>query len=116
MSEMAREIRNEDILMLTPGEIASFKVNSKSKDVYAALYELLEQFKRENIVTFEIEFYGFTCKAKKVPIYFINKIGEWTPESLDLERLENFLAIMQEHANTEIFVNVLFYPSFRTKV
>ena len=98
--------------MIRPGELTNFKINFQPKEVYSTLYDLLKQFKDENINSFELEIYGYTCKRKKLSIYFINKFDEWSPESLDLSQLENFFAIIKEHDNKELFFNVLFFKPY----
>ena len=97
---------------MKPGVIENFKINFTSKEVYSTLYDLLRQFKDENINSFELEIYGYTCKKDKHSIYFINKFNEWSPDSLNLLQLENFFAIMTEHDNKELFFNVLFFKPY----
>ena len=95
--------------MIKPGVIGNFRIPYGRKLTYNAIYDLFSQFKDENITDFEIEIYGYTCRKDKKSIYFANKIGSWNPEKLDMERLENFFPIIEEHGNTELFFNVLFY-------
>ena len=101
--------------MMKPGQITNFTVNFNAIDIYTTIYQILAQFKTEGINSFELEIYGFTCKRDKKSLYFANKIGEWSPESLDMERLENFFVIMKEHDNKELFFNVFFYPPYKAR-
>lgn len=94
---------------MSPGEISNFKIDFIPKKVYSTIYELLSQFKTEKIKTFEIEIYGYTCTQDKISLFFKNTEIEWSAESFDIKKCENFIAIIKEHCNEELFFNVLFY-------
>jgi hypothetical protein len=95
--------------MIEPGKESNFKVDFTPKIVYATLYDILKQFKDLNINKFIIDIYGFTCMNSEVGLSFENDNSEWSPESLNLERIENILAVLSEHENKFAWFNVLFW-------
>jgi len=98
--------------MLKPGEVSNFRIEFSDKNTYTTLYGMFEQFLSLKVEKFEIEVYGYTCKQEKKSVFFKNEVGSWSPEKLQLDKLENLFAIMREHGNKEAFFNIVYYNPF----
>jgi hypothetical protein len=103
---------------IEPGKIKNFKTEFTPKLVYATLYSLFEQFKNSNIERFDIEVYTYTCRQEKKYILFRNEVGPWSITKLNLEKLENLFAIIQEHtnrnnSNMEVYFNVIYFEPLK---